>query len=104
MSVLMSTRRNGFVTNFYNLMKENCTVVLYKFIHTLHILNSADSEEEVKPGTVTRLIYCSSSVERSSLHRHFVILQRHIIFLQLRGNNVVNQVTRREINVLPHLY
>jgi hypothetical protein len=56
MSVLMFTRRNGFVTNFYNLMKENCTVVLYKFIHTLHILNFTDSEEEAKPGTVTRLI------------------------------------------------
>jgi hypothetical protein len=104
MSVLMSTRRNGFVTNFYNLMKEICAVVLYKFIHTLHILNFTDSEEEVKAETVTRLIYCGSYVVQSSLRGHFGILQRHIIFLQLRGNNAVNQVAGREINVLPHLY
>jgi hypothetical protein len=55
MSELMSAGRKDFVTNFYHLTKENFVVVLYEFVHTLHVLNVTDSEEEVKPAAVTSL-------------------------------------------------
>jgi hypothetical protein len=54
--LIMSAGRNDFVTNFYHLTKENFVVVLYEFVHTLHVSNVTDSEEEVKPAAVTSLI------------------------------------------------
>jgi hypothetical protein len=101
MCVLMSTRRNGFVTNFYNLMKENCTVVLCKFIHTLHILNFTDfgrgsKTKDRDPFDIVQLLrLCRAVCYHAETYNFFV---------QLRGNIVVNQVTGREINILSHVY